>query len=143
MIYLARVIRLLVPHWRPLAGGFVCLLLVSFTNFATPQLLRRLIDVGIGRGNWHAVLLSSAGIVALAIGRGGVKVLQSYLTERASQDAAFNLRNQLYAKFQALSFSYHDQTQTSQLLTRMTSDVELVRQFAAQGPVQLLAALIS
>ena len=44
---------------------------------------------------------------------------------------AFDLRNELFAKIQSLSFSYHDQHQTGQLMTRVTSDVEGVRLFYA------------
>src|SRR5262249_45615487 len=91
----------------------------------------------------QVTLVSSAGIVALAAVRAGFSVLQTYLAEQASQDGAYAMRNQLYAKLQALSFSYHDQAQASQLLTRMTSDVDAVRQLVVQGLLQLVGALIS
>ena len=58
--------------------------------------------------------------------------------EKASQSVAFDLRNDLFAKIQRLSFSYHDRNQTGQLMIRATDDVEKVRQFIGQG--LLLAA---
>ena len=50
-----------------------------------------------------------------------------------SQSVAFDFRNDLYAKIQRLSFSYHDRNQTGQLMIRATDDVEKVRLFIGQG----------
>jgi ATP-binding cassette subfamily B protein len=52
------------------------------------------------------------------------------------------MRNDLYAKIQRLSFSYHDRTQTGQLMIRATDDVEKVRMFIGQGLLQLVGSLV-
>ena len=52
------------------------------------------------------------------------------------------IRNELYAKIQILSFSYHDKNQTGQLMIRATDDVEKVRLFIGQGLLQLVGAVI-
>jgi ABC-type multidrug transport system fused ATPase/permease subunit len=59
--------------------------------------------------------------------------LQAYWAEKNSQAVAYDLRNDLYAKIQQLSFSYHDKNQTGQLMIRATDDVEKVRLFIGQG----------
>jgi ATP-binding cassette subfamily B multidrug efflux pump len=89
-------------------------------------------------------LLVQAGIliVVFAALRGIFAFLQSYWAERNSQAVSFDLRNDLYAKIQRLSFSYHDQTQTGQLMIRATDDVEKVRLFLGQGLVQLVGAVV-
>jgi ATP-binding cassette, subfamily B, multidrug efflux pump len=74
-----------------------------------------------------------AAIVGLALLRGVFAFLQAYSAERSSQTVAFDLRNELFAKIQGLSFSYHDRTQTGQLMVRATDDVEKVRLFIGQG----------
>ena len=89
-------------------------------------------------------LLIQAGvtIVAFAVVRGLFSFLQAYWAERNSQAVAFDMRNDLYAKIQRLSFSYHDQNQTGQLMIRATDDVEKVRLFIGQGLLQLVGAII-
>jgi ATP-binding cassette subfamily B protein len=82
---------------------------------------------------WAALLIG-----AFAVARGFFAFSQSYLSERVSQNIAFDFRNELYEKVQRLSFSYHDRTQTGQLMIRATDDVEKVRLFVGQG--LLLAA---
>ena len=113
---------------------------VSAANLAAPQLLKLGIDRGLAQRNPRAVALAVGGLVAIAVGRGLFNFLQGYLAERASQGVAFDLREALFARIQRLSFSYYDQAQTGQLLTRLTNDVEQVRTFVGLGAIQLAAS---
>jgi len=89
-------------------------------------------------------LLMQAGlmIVGFAVLRGVFSFLQAYWAERNSQAMAYDLRNDLYAKIQRLSFSYHDQNQTGQLMIRATDDVEKLRLFLGQGLLQLVGSIV-
>jgi ATP-binding cassette subfamily B protein len=89
-------------------------------------------------------LLLSAGlaIVLFAALRGVFSFLQAFWAERNSQAVAYDIRNDLYAKIQQLSFSYHDQNQTGQLMIRATDDVEKLRLFIGQGFLQLIGAIL-
>ena len=89
-------------------------------------------------------LLINAGVAILifALVRGLFAFLQTFTAERNSQSVAFDLRNELFAKIQNLSFSYHDRTQTGQLMVRATDDVEKVRLFIGQGLLMAVGALI-
>jgi ATP-binding cassette subfamily B protein len=88
--------------------------------------------------------LINAGIAILifAIVRGLFAFLQTFYAERNSQSVAFDFRNELFAKLQGLSFSYHDRTQTGQLMVRATDDVEKVRLFIGQGLLMTAGAFI-
>jgi len=88
--------------------------------------------------------LVTAGVLILmfAVARGLFAFSHSYFAERTSQSVAFDLRNELYAKIQRLSFSYHDQNQTGQLMIRATDDVEKVRMFIGQGLLMVTQAVI-
>lgn len=88
-------------------------------------------------------LIIQAGVFILvfAIVRGIFAFLQAYTAERNSQSVAFDLRNDIFAKIQRLSFSYHDRNQTGQLMIRATDDVEKVRLFIGQGLLMAVGAL--
>ncbi|MEK7311621.1 MAG: ABC transporter ATP-binding protein, partial [Chloroflexota bacterium] len=90
----------------------------------------------------NALVTAGLAIVGFAILRGLFAFLQAYWAERNSQSVAFDLRNDLYAKIQRLSFSYHDRNQTGQLMIRATDDVEKVRLFLGQGLLQLVGAIV-
>jgi ATP-binding cassette subfamily B multidrug efflux pump len=72
-------------------------------------------------------------ILVLAVVRGFFAFAQSYMSEKAGQSVAFDFRNDLFAKIQRLSFSYHDRNRTGQLMIRATDDVEKVRIFIGRG----------
>jgi len=129
-------------YWWAAAGAFLSLLVVNAANLITPQLLLRLIDQGIVQMNTAIIWQVAGGLVAIALGRGLFTFLQGYLSEYASQGVAYEVRNVLFTRLQNLSFSYHDRAQTGKLMTRMTSDVELVRTFTGMGLLQLLGAVI-
>ncbi len=93
-------------------------------------------------GALRAILTAGAAIVGFAILRGLFAFLQTYWAERNSQSVAYDLRNDLYAKIQTLSFAYHDRTNTGQLMIRATDDVEKVRLFIGQGLLQLVGAAL-
>lgn len=84
-------------------------------------------------GATDALLLAGGLIVVFAILRGLFAFTQSYMGERVSHSVSFDFRNELFAKIQRLSFSYHDRHRTGQLMIRATDDVEKVRAFIGQG----------
>jgi ATP-binding cassette subfamily B protein len=89
-----------------------------------------------------ALITISIGIVGFAIMRALFSFSQQFNAERLSQNLVFDFRNELFAKIQRLSFSYHDRNQTGQLMIRATDDVEKVRLFIGQGLVMTLQAFI-
>ncbi len=90
----------------------------------------------------QALIGSIVAIFILAVFRGVFAFLQAFWAEKNSQSVAYDLRNDLYAKIQGLSFSYHDKNQTGQLMIRATDDVEKLRLFIGQGLLQLVGAII-
>ncbi|RCJ20057.1 ABC transporter ATP-binding protein [Nostoc sp. ATCC 43529] len=129
-------------RWTSL-GALVSLLLLTIANAVTPQLFRWGIDRGITEKNLEIVLISAGWMVVAAIARGLFNFGQSYLAEAASQGVAYDLRNKIFSKIQNLSFSYHDQAQTSQLLTRVTSDIEQIRTFVGTSLIQVIGGLVT
>ncbi|MCB0039368.1 MAG: ABC transporter ATP-binding protein, partial [Caldilinea sp.] len=85
---------------------------------------------------------SIALILVLAVVRGLFAFAQSYMSEKAGQSVAFDFRNELFAKIQRLSFSYHDRNRTGQLMIRATDDVEKVRLFIGQGLLLAVQAVV-
>jgi ATP-binding cassette, subfamily B, multidrug efflux pump len=117
-------------------------LLVSGANLATPLLIGRAIDEGIGPRRLGVIFVVVGWLVGLALARALFTFLQGYLAERASQGVAYDLRDALFERIERLSFSYYDRVQTGQLVTRLTSDVEQIRTFAGSGVVQLANAVV-
>ena len=140
---LKRVLGSLNSHRLIAFGAFMSLLLLTAANALTPQLFRMGIDEGIAKQDLPMVLYSAGLMVLVAIGRGIFNFEQSFWAEEASQGVAYDLRNKIFTKIQNLSFSYHDQAQTSQLLTRITSDIEQIRTFLGTSLIQVIGSVVT
>lgn len=88
------------------------------------------------------ITLAIGAIVMFALLLAIFAFIQSFNAERVSQNVAYDFRNELFAKIQRLSFSYHDKNQTGQLMIRATDDVEKVRLFIGQGLVIAAQSLV-
>jgi ATP-binding cassette, subfamily B, multidrug efflux pump len=141
MADLWRATHYLHPYWRTALGALLSLVVVTATNLVAPQILRIVIDEGVQRNNMATILLASAVLLAVAALRSLCSFTQSYWSERASQGGAYDMRNAIFARIETLSFSYHDKSQTGQLMTRVTSDVDTVRNFTGNGLLQLVSAI--
>jgi len=140
---LQRVLQSLYAYrWLSL-GALASLLLLTAANALTPQLFRWGIDQGIAKNDLSIVLYSASVMVLTAISRGLFNFGQSFWAEAASQGVAYDLRNKIFSKIQNLSFSYHDQSQTAQLLTRVTNDIEQVRTFLGTSLIQVIGSVVT
>ncbi len=106
------------------------MVLIDAVAMINPQLIGWAIDHGL-----EADSASSTGSLTLAVGALLVLVLvkglftyfQGRWTEVASQNVAYDLRNELQRKITQLSFSFHDQSEAGDLLSRTIQDVERIR----------------
>jgi ATP-binding cassette, subfamily B, multidrug efflux pump len=138
---LLRSFRYLKSYWYLAFGSLFSILLATGAMLLIPRLQQLIIDEGIVVGNIRAVVTFTAAMVGVALGRALFQFGQGALAARAAQGVAYDMRNDVYGKIQSLSFSYHDQIHTGQLLTRATSDVDRVQGFVGRGAIMLLSAV--
>lgn len=88
-----------------------------------------------GSGTVFSLPMIAAGFVLLAAVQGYFSFLSGSLAAKTSERVTQRLRDALYDHIQHLSFSYHDQTDTGDLIQRSTSDVESIRKFYADQAI--------
>lgn len=119
--------RYLKPYILPmlLAPLFMCL--EVYMDLLQPDLMAKIIDVGIANGDMHYILqkLGSMLLVAFVGMIGGIccSIFSGYVALSFGTD----LRSHLFKKVQSFSFANLDHFQTSSLITRMTNDVTQVQ----------------
>ena len=137
-----RIIALLRPHWLSTLGAVVCLGLSTGFALIVPGLLAWVIDTGLQHGQFSTLLLATGAILATSTLRGLFAYGQGYLSQALSNLVAYDLRNRLYDHLQTLSFSFHDEAETGQLMSRLTVDIEAVRNFIPLGLLRALLAFV-
>ena len=139
---LLRVLGYMRAFWVQEIGAYLCMLGINGIRLYSPQIIRRIVDVGIEQNQPDVLLRLVIYLFALTLGQGLLRFGETYLTESVAQGIAYTMRNQVYRKLQTLSFSYHDRTQAGQLLARATSDVERLRRITGRGFLQIVDALV-
>jgi len=125
------------------AVGITSMLVAESANAVRPWILRLLIDNSL-LASKHELLLPYVWlIVAISVLRAFSHFGQRYSMETTAQKVIYDLRNVLYGHLQRLSFSYYDDAQTGQLMSRVTSDVETLRRLLGFGIVNMLSAVSS
>lgn len=138
-----RLLFKLVPYWLWVLAAGVSALVVMVFNLSIPQFIRVVIDEAVLGGQVFLLPLIAAGIVGVTVVKGIFAFLERYLMERVSQNIIYDLRNRLYNHLQHLSFSYFENTQTGQLMSRATADVEMLKRFYGFGVIHLFQGVIT
>ena len=75
-------------------------------------------------------------LLAFTGARGVFQYLNQYLGESIAHRVCYNLRNSVYDKLQRISFAFHDQEHTGNLMSKATVDIEMVRMFITMGLIR-------
>lgn len=140
---LRRVYSYLRPYWKQIAGAYATLLGILALTTLIPQFIRWIIDTGIEGRQSNVLTWSVLGLLALTLLKGVLNYFQGILSETASQNVAFDLRNEIQKKLTQLSFSFHDQSETGELLSRAIQDVERIRFLTGRATLRILEGALT
>jgi ATP-binding cassette subfamily B protein len=130
------------PYWRLTAGAYLTMLIINGLNVVIPQFIRWIIDRGIREQDIALLGWSALSLLGITLFKGGLTFVQGWWTEVASQSVAYDLRNAIQNKLTILSFSYHDHSETGQLLSRALQDVERIRFLTGRATLRIIDAIV-
>jgi ATP-binding cassette subfamily B protein len=124
-------------RWRYL-GAVTSLGVSAAAKTFTYLLLRYFIDTYfVSQGAGIGLPYIALGFVGLALVEGGFAFLSSVLASQTAEGITRRLRNYLYDHIQHLSFTYHSNTKTGELIERSTSDVDALRRFFSDQAISV------
>ena len=134
--------RPLLPYLKRYRWGFVagvfCIFLSNGAWILLPQVIRHAID-DLNTGVTSAKLMHFAWqMLEVAAVRGVFLFLTRWIVIGISRDIEFDLRNDLFAHLETLSYSYYQRTRTGDIMARMTNDLNAVRMLL--GPAIMYSA---
>jgi len=130
------------PYKWQMFFSFLTLLAITGLSMVIPALLRQVIDVGLQRGDVNFLIQLALVILFIGLLRAGLGYLNRFINEWIAAHIGFDLRNRLYNHIQHLSFSYHDHSQTGQLISRCIEDARSVERFAGGILIDLVRLLL-
>ena len=137
-----RISRFMRPYGWYVFFGFWTTVLPVAMELSVPRLLQFMIDEGIRPRALDMILLGAFWMFIAAMIGAASTLGQGWCRAVVSQGVAFDLRHALFRHIQSLSFANLDQMQTGRLMTRVSSDVDVVHMFASAGLALLLRVLL-
>lgn len=138
---LRRLLAYLKKYWFFLTLALLALTINRLLTIAVPELTQRIIDVAIVEKRRGLLAVLSLSIVGVTILRGAFHFAQEYSLQYAAQRAIYDIRNAMYDHLQRLPFSFYDKSQTGQLISRATGDIDSLRRFFAFGMLNFVSSL--
>ncbi|HEX6066675.1 MAG TPA: ABC transporter ATP-binding protein, partial [Longimicrobiales bacterium] len=137
--YDARLMRRLLQYLRPYRWRVVAAVLVLLLSAAIELVIPWVTGLAIDRAipaRDTTLLWQLGAIFAAAMLIGFVlEATQVLLTTTLGQHVMYDLRRQIFAHLQRLNLSFYDRTPVGRLMTRVTSDVEVLNELFSSGVV--------
>ncbi len=125
------------PYRKMLALAVITMILVDATAYLLPELIRYLTDNVYSRISEPGMLRRMVIICLILMGSAFFRGLMAYTMIRAywsvSESLVKDLRNTLYDKIQHLELEFYDQARVGDLMSRVTNDILLIRNFFSWG----------
>jgi ATP-binding cassette, subfamily B, bacterial len=155
-----RITEVLRPHWAALTVALVAVLGETAMDVLEPWPVKIVIDsllqskplphwlgeivTDIFGGNKFAILDFCVACVAAIAVIGAVSTyLEKYMTTSVSQLVSHDLRLTVYNHIQRLSLAEHDEAQTGDLITRVTSDIEAIQDFITSALLGIFVSVLT
>ena len=138
-----------IQYYAPYKAVFfldlICAAVISLVDLAFPQILRTLTKTLFTESAdhiLHALLPIGAGLLAIYILQALCKYYVSYQGHMMGANMELDMRQQLFDHYEKLSFSYYDQNNSGQMMSKLVSDLFDISEFAHHGPENLFISLI-
>ena len=128
-----RLLGFLRPYRASLIVSSVLAILSQLAGVLVPVLTGAVINEIDGDADTRILVLEIAVIVALGLVRGALMYGRRIISGRQALGVEYDLRDELYSHFLRLSFGFYDRSQTGQLMSRATIDLQAVRFFLGYG----------
>jgi len=130
-------LRPLFPYLRKYRATYVvgalCVLCNNLIWILFPLVIRRAIDdlnLGVTR---HKLTTYSLLLLAISGAKAIFQYLQRWVLIGVSREIEFDLRNDLFAHLERLSYSFYQRTRTGDIMARATNDLNAVRMLLGPG----------
>jgi len=145
--YDARLMRRLVGYLRPYRSqvllAIVAIIGHSMLELAPPFLTKVVIDTYIPARDLSGLGAVAVGYFAILLGAFGLEYLQTWTMQLTGQRIMFDLRMQIYGHLQRLDVAFYDKNPVGRLMTRVTTDVDVLNELFTSGVVSVFGDLFT
>jgi ATP-binding cassette subfamily B protein len=145
--YDARLMRRLLGYLRPyrlrVAVALGAIVGGSLLQLAQPYLTKLVIDEYIATGNTAGLDRIALLFLGILLGAFALEYVQTYTMQIAGQRIMYDLRMQIYEHLQRLDVRFYDRNPVGRLMTRVTTDVDVLNDLFTSGVVAVFGDLFT
>ena len=134
---------LVLDHKKPLAIGFLLMIISRITGFVLPASSKFIFDDVIGKGRADLLWPIAGAVAAAALIKALTEYALSQVVSVAAQGAIATMRKNVQAHVLRLPVQYYDSTKTGVLISRIMNDPEGIRNLVGTGLIQLVGGLMT
>lgn len=131
------------PHWRLFALDMLCAAGICGVDLLFPYLSRLSMQTLLPQGLFETFFAVMAIIAGAYVLKGVMYFVVTYWGHMMGVRIEADIRADLFAHLQQLSFSFFDQNRTGQLMSRVTSDLFEISELAHHGPEDLFISAVT
>lgn len=124
---------LIKDKWLRLSFAMGCMMVVGVSTSATAFLIKPVLDDIFLKQDVRMLKIIPVAIVIIYFLRGIAYYCQVYLMSYVGQSIITSLRNTLFSKIQDLSLSFFHEEKTGTLMSRVTNDVNIVKEMVSNA----------
>src|SRR5437867_3849139 len=132
-----RLMTYLWPYRGQVAVAFAAIVTGAVAQLAQPYLMKVAIDRHIAVGRLDELDRLAAMYLVILIGAFIADYVQTYTLQLTGQQIMFDLRMSIYGHLQRLDVAYYDKNPVGRLMTRVTSDVDVLNDLFTSGVVTI------
>ena len=132
-----RLLAYLRPYWRQVLVALAAIVSSSVLQLAQPYLMKVAIDDYIAVGNLDGLEVLAVGYVVVLLAGFALEYLQTWTLQMTGQRIMFDMRMQIYGHLQRLDVQYYDRNPVGRLMTRVTTDVDVLNELFTAGVVSV------
>ena len=142
---LKKFIQYYAPYKMVFFLDLICAAVISLVDLAFPQILRTLTKTLFTESSdviLRALIPITLVLLVMYVIQTGCKYYVSYQGHMMGAHMERDMRQQLFDHYEKLSFSYYDQNNSGQMMSKLVSDLFDISEFAHHGPENLFISLI-
>jgi len=137
-----RLLQYLRPYWRSVLVAFVVIIIGAAVSLAQPYLMKIAIDRYIATGRLAGLDRLAAVYLALLVISFAAEYIQTWTMQLTGQRIMYDLRMAIYGHLQRLDLKYYDRNPVGRLMTRVTSDVDVLNDLFTSGVVTVFSDVL-
>lgn len=138
-----RIISYALKYRKKLFLTAAAVIISTLLSLLPPLFIRRGIDVYIAAGELKKLILAAVLMVFVILIKAVFDFIKSYYAEDIAQRMIHQLRVDLFSHLNKMSFSFFDNSQTGDLMSRLTADAETLHQFINRGSTFIAANFLT